>query len=99
VSAELTAENGHQLFVPEGFAHGFCTLENNTEILYKVSQFYSPRHEGGIRWDDPQLSIPWPVDAASIVVSEKDAALPFLREWTSPFAYDGSELGHRSLLA
>jgi dTDP-4-dehydrorhamnose 3,5-epimerase len=99
VSAELTAENGHQLFVPEGFAHGFCTIEDNTEILYKVSEFYSPTHEGGIRWDDPQLNIPWPVGATSIVVSGKDARLPFLRDWTSPFAYTGSPLGYRSLLA
>jgi len=99
VSAELTAENGHQLFVPEGFAHGFCTIEDNTEILYKVSEFYSPTHEGGIRWDDPQLNIPWPVGATSVVVSGKDAGLPFLRDWTSPFAYTGSPLAHRSLLA
>ena len=99
VSAELSGENGHQLYVPIGFAHGFCTLEDRTEVLYKVSEYYSPAHEGGIRWDDPQLAVSWPIDAASIMVSAKDAKLPLLRQWTSPFPYSGAPLQPLTLVS
>jgi dTDP-4-dehydrorhamnose 3,5-epimerase len=80
---ELTAENKQMLFVPHGFAHGFCTTVANTEVLYKVDNFYSPQHDSGIRWDDPTLSIEWPVHDP--VVSAKDAALPLYAEVTTPF--------------
>ncbi len=83
----LTAEKGEQLFIPVGFAHGFCTLEADTMVAYKVDGFYNKAAEGGIRWNDPDLAITWPVPASEIKVSDKDAALPFLREAATPFAF------------
>ena len=70
VSAELTAEGGEQLFIPAGFAHGFYTLEPDTEVAYKVSAFYSPEHDAGIRFDDPALGIAWPLGGRPPVISE-----------------------------
>jgi len=80
VSATLTAEGGEQLFVPVGFAHGFCTLEPDTEVAYKVSAFYSPKHDGGIIWNDPEVGIDWPLQGRDPVLSDKDARLPRLSE-------------------
>lgn len=99
VVAELSAHNGHQLFVPVGFAHGFCTLEDSTEVFYKVTEFYSPQHDGGLRWDDPSIEVPWPVRAADAVVSDKDAELPQLQDWQSVFAYTGTSLAPLTLRA
>jgi dTDP-4-dehydrorhamnose 3,5-epimerase len=93
VTAELTADNGHQLFVPEGFGHGFVTLTPDTEVCYKVSGFYAREHDGGIAHDDPDIGIAWPLPAGhEPILSAKDRALPRLRDWTSPFAYDGRPL-------
>jgi dTDP-4-dehydrorhamnose 3,5-epimerase len=93
VGTELSAENGHQLFVPVGFAHAFLTLEPNCEISYKVSGLYAPECDGGIRWDDPAIGIDWPLPAGvGPELSPKDAALPLLADWQSPFAYDGRPL-------
>jgi dTDP-4-dehydrorhamnose 3,5-epimerase len=92
VSTELSAETGHQFYIPAGFAHGFVTLENDVIVNYKVSAFYAPAHEGGIRWDDPDVAIAWPVEAASLIVSEKDRRLPWLKDFDSPFFYDGAPL-------
>lgn len=78
-SATISAEGGEQMFVPEGFAHGFCTLEPNTEVLYKVSGFYSLQHEHGIRWDDPELGIRWPLRGKP-TLSNKDEQNPFLKD-------------------
>ena len=80
---DLSADNFHQLYVPIGFAHGFCTLEENTEVQYKVDTLYSPVHDGGIRWNDPDIAIAWPVRKP--VLSAKDAALPCLKDFPSPF--------------
>jgi dTDP-4-dehydrorhamnose 3,5-epimerase len=80
ISAILSAENWHQLWLPVGFAHGFCTLEPNTEVLYKVDQFWSPADERGILWNDPTLSIPWPEVAARAVVHPKDLLFPTLAD-------------------
>jgi dTDP-4-dehydrorhamnose 3,5-epimerase len=79
-SAVLTAEGGEQLFVPAGFAHGFCTLEEATEVAYKVSDFYSPEHDAGIRWDDAAVAVEWPLEGRQPVVSERDLKLPRLAE-------------------
>ena len=87
VSATLSAENGAQLYVPEGFAHGFCTLEPDTEVLYKVTAFYSAADDGGLLWSDPALGIAWPVTASEAVLSAKDGALPRLAELPDVFHY------------
>ena len=79
-TVELAAESGDQLFVPAGFAHGFCTLEPDTTVLYKVDAVYSAEHERGVAWSDPALAIPWPVGADAAILSAKDAALPPLRD-------------------
>jgi len=92
VCAELTAQNGHQMFVPIGFGHAFVTLEDDTEVAYKVSDVYSPGHDGGIVWNDPALGIDWPLPAGGATLSVKDQALPPLAAFDSPFEYDGNPL-------
>jgi dTDP-4-dehydrorhamnose 3,5-epimerase len=77
-AAELTAQGGEQLFVPRGFAHGYVTLSDDTELFYKVDGQYAPDLEGGVAWDDPDLALPWPL-AGEPVLSEKDRGLPRLR--------------------
>jgi dTDP-4-dehydrorhamnose 3,5-epimerase len=81
----LSAANGKQLFIPKGFGHGFCTLEPNTIVAYKVDAFYSGPHDGGLRFDDPDIGIAWPVASHEITVSEKDRNLPLLSSFESPF--------------
>lgn len=92
VAAELSAQNGHQLFVPTGFAHGFMTLTDDAEVAYKASDYYMPEAECGFLWSDPALGIAWPLDGARPVVSGRDEALPLLAGWDSPFSYDGPPL-------
>ena len=75
-SFELTERNFNMLFIPKGFAHGFCTLEENTEIVYKVDNPYSPTHDTGVIWNDPLLAINWPVE--NPILSDKDKNLPRL---------------------
>lgn len=79
VSAELTAEGGEQLWIPRGFAHGYCTITPDCEIFYKVDGQYAPDREGGIAWNDPDLAIPWPLDGPP-VLSGKDEGLPRLKD-------------------
>lgn len=78
VSAELTAENGHQLWVPVGFAHGFVTLQPDTAVAYKVTGYYAPDCDKGLAWDDPALAIDWPVGPDEVILSDKDRAHPRL---------------------
>lgn len=78
ISVELSASPLRMLYVPRGFAHGFCTLTDNAHVLYKVDAPYAPEADGGIRWDDPDLAVPWPV--AEPILSAKDGRLPYLRE-------------------
>ncbi len=93
VAATLTAENGHQLYIPVGFAHGFLTLETDTEVTYKVSDVYAPAQDGGIRFDDPEIGVRWPLrPGQEPVLSPKDLALQPLSAFNSPFAYDGRPL-------
>ncbi|HTL46832.1 MAG TPA: dTDP-4-dehydrorhamnose 3,5-epimerase [Verrucomicrobiae bacterium] len=81
LALELSASNRRMLYVPAGFAHGFCVLEDDTEFSYKVSNFYSPPHERGIRWDDPALGIPWPKPGMDFILSDKDKKYPTLKEY------------------
>lgn len=85
--ANLTAAVGEELLIPIGFAHAFCTLEPDTIVAYKVDGFYNKAAEGGLRWDDPAIGIEWPVPAAEIKVSDKDAVLPRLADITAPFDF------------
>ena len=75
-AAELSAENWAQLWVPAGFLHGFCTLQPDTEVLYKVTDRYSKESERGVIWNDPGLALPWPITPDEAVLSDKDVVLP-----------------------
>ena len=90
ISIKLSKQNGRQLFVPKGFAHGFMTLEKDTEVLYKVSDYYAPEFDFGIKWNDPGLGINWGVSAASVTLSEKDENQPLLNEIETPFVFEGT---------
>ena len=85
VAAELSAANGHQLLVSAGFAHGFQTLEPDTEVLYKVTALYAPQSEGGVLWNDPALAIAWPIGADAATVNARDQAWPGLERLGTPF--------------
>lgn len=87
VQAELSAENGRQLWVPAGFAHGFCTLEPNSILSYKVTDYYSPAHDRGLLWNDPDIGIAWPVAADAAILSAKDRTQPRLAELETNFVY------------
>ena len=87
VTRMLSADNGTQLFVPAGFAHGFCTLEPCTEVEYKVSAYYSAGHDKGLAWDDPALAIAWPVTPEKVVLSAKDRIHPKMAELPVYFTY------------
>ena len=80
VAAEISAEAGNQIYIPTGFAHGFCTLEPDTEVSYKVSNFYSREHEMTVRWNDPALRIAWPVKEGEATLSDKDRAAPLFED-------------------
>ena len=83
---ELSAENGYQLYVPVGFVHGFITLEPDSEIVYKCSDYYAPESEGSVLWSDPEIGIEWPTDSDPIL-SAKDTVAPLLSDLESPFIF------------
>ena len=83
---ELTVENGNQLYIPVGFAHGFVTLMPDSEIVYKCSDYYAPETEGAVLWNDPEIGIDWPTDTSPIL-SNKDAFAPLLSDLESPFIF------------
>ncbi|NVJ71003.1 MAG: dTDP-4-dehydrorhamnose 3,5-epimerase [Alphaproteobacteria bacterium] len=87
-SVELSADNWKQLWVPPGFAHGFCTLEPDTEFLYKVTDYYAPECDSGIAFDDPDLGIDWPFSRSEAILSGKDTELQSFRDFVSPFTYE-----------
>lgn len=85
IAVELSADNWTQLYVPTGFAHGFCTLTDDCEVLYKTSAEYTAMSEGGILWSDPDLQIDWPVAADQAILSPRDRLWPRLKDLVSPF--------------
>lgn len=85
VSAELTAKNHEQLWVPEGFLHGFATLTDNTIVQYKCTNYYSPECDGNVFWNDPDLDIDWSIDPAKAILSDKDKTAPAFKDFKSPF--------------
>ena len=94
VAVPLSASDHSSLWVPPGFAHGFLSLGDNTHVIYKTTDYYHPEYDAGIRWNDPGLDIPWPLQDLGLespLISPKDAALPFLSDLESPFLYTGDE--------
>jgi len=91
VGCELSEDDGRQLWIPAGFAHGFCTLVPDTVVNYKVSAVYSPAHDKGLRWDDPAIGIDWPLIADAGTLSEKDRNLPGLAELPEYFSHAAGE--------
>jgi dTDP-4-dehydrorhamnose 3,5-epimerase len=89
VGEELSFENGKQLLIPAGFLHGFVTRQPDTEIIYKCSDYYSPECDGAVRFDDPDIGIDWGLNEAEAVLSDKDSAAPFLKDFDTPFTYEG----------
>lgn len=87
IAVELSAENKLQLLIPQGFAHGFSVLEDNTEIAYKCDNYYNQQSEGGILFNDPALNIDWKIDISKAIVSEKDQNLPTFMNANSNFNY------------
>jgi dTDP-4-dehydrorhamnose 3,5-epimerase len=88
---ELDGESLRELYLPVGFAHGFCVTSDVADVLYKQTAYYDPAVERGIAWDDPDIAVAWPLAAAELIVSERDAAAPRLREVAEelPFTYAG----------
>jgi dTDP-4-dehydrorhamnose 3,5-epimerase len=85
VGIELSAANWTQLLVPEGMAHGYCTLSDECEVLYKVSAPYAPRNEGGLLWNDPDLGIDWPINQAEATLNARDQSWTRFKDFVSPF--------------
>lgn len=84
----LSAAEWNQIFIPEGFAHGFCTLEPDTEVIYKVSSYYSAAHDPGLAWNDPDLGIAWPLTATEAILSDRDRKHPLLGDLPRFFRYE-----------
>jgi dTDP-4-dehydrorhamnose 3,5-epimerase len=88
VCAEISANNWQQILIPKGFAHGFLTLQPDTAVMYRVTAHYSAAHDAGIRWNDPDIGIDWPISQSDAVLSDKDTTLPFLADCDTLFQYD-----------
>jgi len=88
VKQKLSSDNGVQLYVPDGFLHGFITLEPHTEVQYKVSSYYAPEHDGAVLWNSPELGIDWGLDAAKAVLSKKDASAVPWEDFQTPFEHN-----------
>lgn len=91
VAETLTPDNALQLWIPEGFAHGICTLEPDTEVFYKVTRAYSPAHDKGIAFDDPEIGVTWPVDLSQAILSDKDKVQPGLSAFKAAVGRVGTE--------
>ena len=85
VGRTLSADNGEQMLIPAGFAHGYLTLTDNAVVSYKVDGDYAPQAEGGLLWNDPALAIEWPLDGLDVVINDRDAGYPGLADLNSPF--------------
>ena len=90
IAIKLSSEGNEQLLIPAGFAHGFCTLQPDTVVFYKVDQVYSAAHDGGVNWADSGLGIEWPVASAEAILSERDRGLPMLAD-LAPFSSEDGE--------
>lgn len=88
VGVELSADNGRQLLIPAGFLHGFATRLPDTEVIYKCTDYYAPAADGTVRFDDPDIGIDWGIDPAQAMLSAKDSAAPWLRDFETPFVYE-----------
>ena len=91
VGVLLTAENKRQLYIPVGFAHGFCVLSESADFLYKVTSYYDPHAERGVRWDDPVLGIEWPVSGP--ILSDRDRNLPLLKDVPDDYVWEEDSRG------
>lgn len=91
VGVKLSSDNGKQMLIPAGFLHGFVTLEPDTEIIYKCTDYYAPESDGAIRFDDPDIQVDWGISADRVTLSDKDASAPFLKDFDSPFTYQPSD--------
>lgn len=89
LAVKLSAEKGNQLWIPPGFAHGFCTLEPDSVVAYKVTAYYSPEHDRGLAWDDPEIAVEWPNIANRDTLSAKDRVQPRLDQLPVMFAGEG----------
>jgi len=89
VTEELSAQNGKQLLVPVGFLHGFATLEPDTEVQYKCTDYYAPECDGAVRFDDPDIAVNWELGTNRAVLSDKDAIAPLFKDFDSPFEFKG----------
>ena len=97
LGAELSADNGRQLYIPVGFGHGFVTLEPDTEVLYKVSSYYAPDCDRGLAWNDPEIGIDWSLGDREPLLSDKDTRQPALAAFDSPFVFDGIPMALREV--
>jgi dTDP-4-dehydrorhamnose 3,5-epimerase len=87
VAVALSAENWKQLYVPVGFAHGYCTLEADSEVIYMVTAYYNPQSERGVAWDDPEIGVAWPVGPDTAILTERDRGFPSLAELPDFFSF------------